>query len=107
MPEAKDLGACALAEGKRGGALLGDGLEAPGAADDREQRPDEARNYGQHEALAQGELFAGCCGHFVDFRAEPSKRGSGSLRYFAESPDLEASGQVGLTSWMVITGPSG
>ncbi len=47
VPEAEDLGAGAFAEGKRRGAFFGDGLEAPGAADDREQRPDQARNHGQ------------------------------------------------------------
>ena len=55
VPEAEDLRARAFAEGKRRDALLGDDFKAPGAAHEPEQRPNQARNHGQHEALAEGE----------------------------------------------------
>ena len=75
VPEAEDLGACALAEGKWGGAQFGDCLEAPGAADKREQRPNEARDNGQNEG-GGAKLFAGCGGHWVDFTARTPRERS-------------------------------
>ena len=70
VPEAEDFSRCSGAEGKRRGSFFGDGFEAPGSADDREQRANEARNYSQRDALTERKLFAGCVGHFVDFKAQ-------------------------------------
>ena len=67
MPEAEDLGGCSGAAGKRRCAFFGDGFKAPSAANEREQRPDETRNNGQQDALAEGKLLAGCVGHSSRF----------------------------------------
>lgn len=67
VPEAEDFGGGSGAEGKRCCSLFGDGFKAPGAADDRKHRPDEAGNDGQGDALPKGELLAGGGGHWVDF----------------------------------------
>src|SRR5580692_11515455 len=53
VPEAEDFCACASAKGKRCGAKFGNGFKAPGATDEREQSPDEARDHGQDDPLAQ------------------------------------------------------
>ena len=55
MPEAEDSRAGALAVDSGVDALFGDHFKAPGAADNRQQRPHQARNHGQHKALAEGE----------------------------------------------------
>ncbi len=74
MPEAEDFGSRADAEGKRHSAGFSDGLEAPGAADNREQPPDEPRNHSQHNALPEGESGAGRSGHWVDSKAAAAVR---------------------------------
>src|ERR1700722_11638487 len=86
VPEAKDFGSCSSAEGERRCAKFGDGLETPGATDDREQSPNEARDHGQDDPLAQrelwpcGDLFGAFSGHSVDFTAAAR-----NLRFAARS----------------------
>src|SRR6185437_9610928 len=53
VPEAVNFCTGAFAKGESDGALFGDGLKTPGAAEDCDQRPDDARgqrqNYSLHE----------------------------------------------------------
>jgi len=81
VPKAEDFAFGAEAEGKRGGAFFGYGLEAPGAADEGEQRPDQARHDGQRETLAEGEFgLRGCKGlHGTELAI-----GSHSRRFYGE-----------------------
>ena len=53
VPETENFGSRASAKGERRCAKFGDGFKAPGATDDREQGPDEARDHGQDDPLAQ------------------------------------------------------
>ena len=66
VPEAVDF--AAGGEAVEGGsyAVFGEDFEAPGAAHDHEQSPDEAWDDGQGQALGQGEAADGECGHSFD-----------------------------------------
>jgi len=67
MPEAVDLRPCRLAEEDRGDPVFRHDFEAPGPAEDPQQRPDDARHNGQHDALAECELWTVLAVHSVDF----------------------------------------
>ena len=66
VPEAKDLRARTLAEWEWGSALLGDDFETPGATDQPEQRPNQARHHSQNEALGKSKSGRGIGGHCDD-----------------------------------------
>jgi hypothetical protein len=91
MPETENLRRRLFAEENGRDAFFGDDFKAPGAADEREQRPHHTRNYGQDEALDESEsliprsqnrdlghpALIGIIGHSFDFNvssqnADPS-----------------------------------
>ena len=63
MPEAEYLGGCAIAFGEGNRAVFGEDFKAPGAADGRQQRPDEAGHEGEDETLAKSERRTRLVGH--------------------------------------------
>src|SRR5579863_1934455 len=67
VPEAVDLGSSVLAAQNRHNAFFGNYLKTPGAPDDREQDPDQARNNRQPKALGKGEPLVSGCVHFLAF----------------------------------------
>jgi len=66
--EALSHRARAFAKGQRRGAFLCDHFEAPGAANEPEQRPHQARRHSQHQALAKGERRTGVGGHCLNLK---------------------------------------
>ena len=63
VPETKNLRSRSLAIREWRGAVLGDGLEAPGVTHQPQERPHHARRHSQNNALAEGECAVGFAGH--------------------------------------------
>jgi hypothetical protein len=107
MPETKDSRRRLHSVWNRHDAILGDDLKAPGAAPEAEERPDNARNDGQHNALDKSKSGLVFGGHSSDFSdtvavlAEMKKKTSylGVRTWTPKSPWLSSLDDAGSGWW--------